>query len=354
MFRSTLAIDALFTRVGWQQPTQSEYAILTGNNLVSLSGLYFTDYHKAVTIKNIKETQEDEDISDLDFNSYLERLQKGAINRCLNAVFSKEEIIDETQLYTRENLRYSKLIENESKFVGIHLDVVESPEYSVSINTASLLFDGVKTFNLYCFHSAKGQIWSKSVTTLAGVETVVNITDLILSISELTYKAGEFLFGYFQDDLGSVKAINYNQEEPEFNKGRLFCAEGFESVAVGVGYDNETLVETNLNYGINLEISSHRDYTYLIKRNAPMFDEVVGLQLAVDVIETIINSTRSNATERITKDQVTMLYNDVNLGQDGVQNNDIMPHSGGLKARLQRELKKLKENFHPKATIRIV
>ena len=49
-----------------------------------------------------------------------------------------------------------------------------------------------------------------------------------------------------------------------------------------------------------------------------------------------------------------MLYNDVNLGQDGLQNNDIMPHSGGLKARLQRELKKLKENFYPKATIRIV
>jgi hypothetical protein len=31
-----------------------------------------------------------------------------------------------------------------------------------------------------------------------------------------------------------------------------------------------------------------------------------------------------------------------------------MPYSGGLKNRLQRELKKLRQNFYPKATIRIV
>lgn len=348
MFRSTLAIDALFTRVGWQQPTSSDYAILSGDNLVSLSGNYFTDYHKAVTVKNIKETQEDSTISDADFNSMLERMQKGAINRVLNGVFKEDIIIEDTQLFVRENLRYSRELENTGLFVGIHLDVAPNPSYAVRINNLSLLFNGVVTFNMYCYHSAKGKIWTKSVTTLDGIETIVNITDLILSISEETYKGGEFYIGYFQDDLGSVKAIDYNNDE--FVEGIIFCAEGFNAVKNGVeSYDVQTLVETNLNYGINIELSSHRDFTGIIKRNPSAFDEAIGLQMAVDCVEMIINSTRSNMTERLTKEYVAQLYNDLNLEQ-GVEN---MPYTGGLKNRLQRELKRLHQNLFPKPTIKI-
>lgn len=348
MFRSTLAIDSLFTRVGWQQPTSSEYAILTGNNLVSLSGNYFTDYHKAVTVKNIKETQEDESISDADFNSMLERMQKGAINRVLNGIFNKDIVIEDTQLYIRENLRYTKEVENTGLFVGIHLDVAPNPSYAVSINNLSLLFNGVSTFNMYCYHSAKGKIWTKSVTTLDGVETVVNVDDLILSISEATYKGGEFYLGYFQDDLGSVKAIDYT--DADMVKGIVFCAEGFNADKTGVEtYDVQTLVETNLNYGINLELSSHRDFTGIIKRNSSAFDEAIGLQMAIDCLEIIVNSTRSNATERMTKEQVIQIYNDINL-KDGVEN---MPYTGGLRQRLHREVSRLSQNFLPKPTIQI-
>jgi len=335
--------------VGWQQPTTSGYDVLTGNNLVSLSGMYFTDYHKAVTIKNIKETIEDANISDVDFNAHLERLQKAAINRVLNGVFNRDQIIENLQLYTRRDLKDSTLVTNENKFVGIHLNLANDSSFALRLNSMSLLFNEAKTFNMYCFHSAKGLIWTKSVTVVANQETIVNVSDLIMSITELTYKAGEFLIGYMQDDLDTCKAIEY--DPIELNKAMMFGHRGFEAVATSnVTYDVETLVHNYQNYGINLELTSVRDFTQVICRNAQSFDEAVGLQVAIDVIESIINSTRSNATERLTKDFLAQLYNDLSLDTQ----TDNMPYSAGLKNRLKRELNRLNKTFFPTDKVTII
>lgn len=341
MFRQDLAISALFTRVGWQQPTQSDYAILTGDNLVSGSGMYFTDYHKAVTVKNIKDTQEDADISNANFNLLLERMQKAAIIRVLQGVFNRDVIIENLQLYTRENLMYSQQITSSDKFCGIRVRVANDSSYAVRLNSMSLLFSGAGTFNMYCYHSVKGKIWTKSVTTVAGKETIVNVSDLIMSISELAHKAGEYYIGYFQADI-TGEAINY--DHAIYATPSIFGISGFEAdKTASEVYDVDSYVENNLNYGINLELTSVRDFTQVITRNPSMFDEAVGLQMAVDAVELMINSTRSNATERLTKDQLTQLYNDLNLATGS----DQMPYSAGLKTRLTREIQRLNRNFFP-------
>jgi hypothetical protein len=349
MYRSSEVISGLFTRVGWQQPTQSGYDILTGDNLVSLSGRFFGDFHSLLTIKNIKETIEDKDISSVNFNAWLIQKQKACINRVLQGVFNRDQIIEQLQLFSREYNQTKRLLTNESKFVGYKIELADNSSYSVVLNSVSLTFDSVSTFNLYCFHTAKGKIWEKSVTTVAGVETIVNITDLVLSISNNTYKQGEFIFGYFQDDLGSSKAINF--DSCEYNEACIFSAEGCEAIAIG-STDIQTIdtVETNLNYGINLELTSVRDFTAVIVRNPSQFDEAVGLQMACDLIEQIIFSSRSNATERIQKEQVQAAYTDLNqdMPVDGA------PYSAGLKNRLKRELQRLNKNYFPKEPIKIV
>ena len=349
MFRPDLVISSLFTRVGWQQPTQGEYAVLTGDNLVSLSGRYFSDFHKAVTVKNIKETCEDPDISDTDFNTFLERLQKSAITRVLQGIFNQDVIIEQLQLFSRDYERQLRTIESEDKFVYQRIKVANDSSYAVRINSLSLLFDGVATFKMYCFHTAKGKIWEKEVTTVANQEVVVNITDLILSISEVTYKGGEFLIGYFQPDLGSVKAINYWSAQRKSSSIFGHCG-GNAEITGAASYDSQTVVETNQDYGINIELTSIRDFTQVICRNASAFDEAVGLQVACDVVELIINSGRSNQTERIQKEQLQVLYTDLNqdMPVDGA------PYSAGLKNRLKRELQRLNKNFFPKDQITTV
>lgn len=348
MFRPDIVKTALLTRVGWKQPTTSGYDVLTGDNLVSLSGLYFSDFHKALTIKNIKDTQEDESISDVDFNTYLLDCQKSAIVRVLNGVFNKDSIIDQFQFYSRWDGRNFETREKESKFVGFRINLVDDYGYALRINSLSLLFDSAVTFNIYCYHSAKGLIYTKSVTTVANTETIVNLTDLILSISELTYKQGEFYIGYFEDDLSTAKAIEYTS--PDYEEAHIFHYSGVEIEPTGAtSFDKETTVYTFDNYGINLEVTEVKDYTSVICRNANLFDEAVGLQMAVDLIEQIISSTRSNGTERITKDQLASLYNDLNLDMP----TDERPYSAGLKNRLKRELQRLNRNFFPKKGIMI-
>lgn len=349
MYRSSEVISGLFTRVGWQQPTQTEYAILTGDNLVSLSGRYFGDFHSLLTVKNVKETIEDKDISNANFNNWLIQKQKACINRVLQGVFNRDQIIEQLQLFSREYNDNKTLLQNAGKFVGYKIELADDSSYSVVLNSVSLLFDSVATFKLYCFHAGKGKIWEKEVTTVAGYETIVNVTDLILSISSSTYKQGEFIFGYFQDDLGSAKAINF--DNCEFNEALIFCAEPCEAIATSSTTIQTTqTVETNYNYGLNLEMSSFRDFTAVIVRNPSQFDEAIGLQMACDLIEQIIFSSRSNATERIQKEQVQAAFTDLNqdMPVDGA------PYSAGLKNRLKRELQRLNKNYFPKETIKIV
>jgi len=349
VFRSELVISALVTRVGWQQPTQGNYAILTGDNLESLSGLYFNSYHPAVSVKNIKETIEDEEIADDDFNTYLLDLQKACIGRVLNGIFNKDEVIESLFLFNRRNERQLKTHENEGKFVYRRVCLANDSSYSVVVNSLSLLFDGAKTFNIYCFQTSAGVLWTKSVTVVAGKETIVNVNDLILSVSAANYKGGDFLIGYFQDDLGAVKAINYGSGEN--NCAAIFGHSGGEAVTTGAAtYDNQTTVVTNRDYGLNIELTSVRDFTQIICRNAAQFDEAVGLQMACNVIESIIHSTRSNSTERLSKDNLQALFTELNqdMPVDGA------PYSAGFKNRLKREIQKLNKNFFPDNKPRIV
>ncbi|HEY1044955.1 MAG TPA: hypothetical protein VGF79_00855 [Bacteroidia bacterium] len=326
--------------MGWRQPTLSGYDILTGNNLISKSGRYFDDFHTAVSIKNIKDTHEDADISNANFNAYLESLQKAAIVRILQGVFNKDIIIENLQLFSRREPKEVTLIENENKFCGFKINVANDSSYAVRLNSLSLLFDGDKTFNMYCFHSFKGKIWEKSVTVSAGVETVFNIDDLLLSISSSTYKAGDFFIGYFQEDLGDVRAIDY--DVCEWACPSIFGYRGFKADQTGpLTYDVDSVVYNDLNYGINMELTSVRDFTQVIIRNPSMFDEAIGLQVTCNVIENIIYSIRSNSTERINKEQLGSLYTELNQDMP----TDTVPYSAGFKNRLKREIQRLNKNF---------
>lgn len=347
MFRPDLVISALFTRVGWKQPTLSGYAILTGDNLESQSGRYFDEYHSAVTIRNIKETMEDESISDPNFNTWLENKQKACINKVLQGVFNQNYIIENLHLYSRGGDRNRELVTSQGKFVGYRFNIGNNTSYLTTVNSISLLFDSVESFTLRCFHSTKGEIWTKEVTTLAGEETKYNISDLIFSLSSDTYGPGDFYLGYFQDEING-NAIDF--DPIYWNAGSIFGYRPIEVDKDGSNIDIESSIETSETYGINVELSSYRDFTNIIVRNASLFDEAIGLQMAVDVIEQIIFSSRSNRIERISKEFAQALYTDLNQDMPV----DDAPYSAGLKNRLKRELQRLNKNFLPKDTIQTI
>jgi hypothetical protein len=335
-------IAALLTRIGWRE----EVGItLDAPNYDSLSGRKYQDFHAAVSLTRLKETHQQVGINDADFSEWLVDLLEGVIARCLNGVFKKPEFIEQKSLFDR--LVYNdQPIANSGKFVGVRFRVPQR-NAAVRINQITLKFDGAKTFNLYLFHDVKPAfIWSQPVTTVADDQVIV-IPAAELLLSNSTYKAGCFYLGYFQDDLAAVKAL---WEQPSFNPTYAFGYDFIESKKTGATFDKKQVSCTNLTYGLNVDVTSFRDNTESIIKNAHLFDEVIGLQMAAQCIEIYRNNTRSNGTERISAEQSKELYTDLNLESPS---SDV-PFTTGLRGQIKRELKQISESFNPKPKATII
>lgn len=343
-FNFSRVINAFLPRLGFRQPTIAAYAILDNANKQSISGRYYDDFHALVRVKNIKDLHEDAAISNDDFNAYLASLKKSVIMRALNGVLNITEQIERVLLYDAED-GIMQMIENSHQFVGYEICLPSSDEFSVQIESAVLLFDQDITFNLYLFKDGKkAPVASRSVTAIANEETVVNFTDMILNYIGETTKGGTFYFGYFQDDLGSAKAIS--QQVDEWNDTYCFSAESITSnkITGELNFERQHIAETSQAYGLNLEISSFRDHTNAVVKKAHLFDELIGLQMAWVVLETILYSTASNATERVLKDQ--MLKAGLQLEMNGAVPAPDSPHITSLRTRIDRELKRVRQEFY--------
>lgn len=338
---------ALFGRIGWQQPTGTGNPVLNATNLLSKSGRKFNDgsFHALVTLQNIKAIMEQESASDADFNAYIEGLQRAIILRSLNGVFNNPEYITQGLLYERWGSQDTE-IANSGKFVAWKIRVPSAIDLAIQIDSVALYFNEAATFNLYLFNDVKAApVWTGEVTTVANSQTVVNLADIVLNHIGGNNLGGVFYFGYFQNDLGTAKAIR--ESYSTFNTSRPYGATMIEATPIGAN----DFVRSNIGYssyqsfGMNLHISVFRDHTWQIVRKAALFDNVNGLQMAAQVIEQSTYSTRSNSTERAIKSQT----NDLNASMDltGAAPISDGPKTTGLRTQITQELKRMHESFFP-------
>jgi hypothetical protein len=344
-FNYSRVLSAMMGRIGFRQGTISEYAIVNSDNAQSLSGRYYDDFHSLVTVKNIKDTTENYQLGTIEFNAYLQSLKKSVIMRCLNGVLNVPEQIERVLSFNR--LGYNdQPIENEDLFKGFEIKVAKDDSIGVQIQSATLLFDSDVTITLYLFKDGKkSSIWSQEVEVIASEATVINFDSVVLNYLSQGTKGGRFYFGYFQSELGSAKAI---KEQAEcWNATKCFSARPMQAEETETGqFDRENITWSYEANGINLEISSFKDHTNTVVRQAALFDELVGLQMAYNVVEQIVYSTRSNGTERALKDNVDRMG--VQLDLNGAAPISEGPKTTGLKQRIERELKRVKEGFYPK------
>lgn len=346
MYNASKVISALFGRVGWEQPTQAEYAILTEPNTLSKSGRYFQSVHAAVTIRNIKDTNGDKDISDVDFNQALVNFQRAAILRVVSNIFKDREVVDTVQTFDRETNSPDEVVANTGKFVGCKITIAPNTEFAVALSAVSLYFTEDTSFELKCFVDNKAQaIWTKVVGAIGNELTVVPVDDLVLSYMNLITRTTDFYIGYFQDDLANDEIDNpqaYDEPIESWRYGCMWRAEFFEAAPVGTrfavplrnGFTSKT-------YGLNFEFTTYKDYTNKIVAQPQLFDEVVGLQVACMVLEQILNTPRSNDTERMSAEQLGEIDRALNQSGPTVER----PYNPGLKARFETEIMKLSNSF---------
>ena len=328
------ATTGLYQRVGHKQPTVADMPTLSAANLVSNSGLYFGG--GLTTIQNIYDCQEDSAISDANFNTLLISKQKEAINAMLQKVFNEDDLIENRLLFPYENVM-TETLENGTDFVGYEISVSKRKNITTIFNELTATFDAIDAVKLLLFHSSKQDaITSKEITTVANQDVSEAVTDWVLENS--TYKGGKYYIGYLTSGL-TPKAIN--REWNESNVQNTFNHVGITPIKVS-GWNVETLfdvddiVYTADTYGLNFDISVHKDFTDPILRNKPKFDNLIQLQFEADMLKLIATSTRTNRIERICDKAYFALYGDTEN------------HITGLEKKLEREIKKLKETFTPK------
>lgn len=89
------AKDILITRIGWKADKTISSFVLSANNSQTDSGRYFQSEHPIVTLANIRNTQPVVDISDSDFNTYLEDLKEQVVLKVLSDAFERDYLDDD-------------------------------------------------------------------------------------------------------------------------------------------------------------------------------------------------------------------------------------------------------------------
>lgn len=345
-FNPTTVYSALSTRLGWRMPTSTSFQF-TGEGLGvdGDSGRYYDDFHPIVNIANILDIQQDETIGASDYGLYLESLNKSNIFSVLNAVFDKQYEV-ENGLLVDECDECSTTISSGTNFVGWKFEVADG--YALKALSAILTFDSVATFNLYLYHSkTKAALKTKSVTTLANEQKVVDLTDWVMDA--YSYKGGHFYIGYFQSDLGSAKAKDATEESEVYKT--------FDACTVSVAHSGAILDTTQQSYGgsnsygLNLDVVSYRDYTKKIITAPHLFDNALGYNMAANIIENFIFTMRTNGTERkLNNDDLNRLY----LSLNTADNSDVNPYVSGIKRNLQKAIKELKNAFFERGTNKVL
>jgi hypothetical protein len=347
-FNYSVIMAAMFGRLGWRASTQPGQPVLNSNNQTSRSGRFFNDVHALLTIPNIKSVMDSASMTDAEFNAELESLQKSNIIRFLTAVFGGPELIEQVMLYEREEGQ-DVTIPNEGLFVGYEIEIANDIHKAVQIESAVLHFDNNVTFPLYLFKDGnKTPVWVQNVSAVKDESTIINIPDLVLNYISQGNKGSTYYFGYFQDDLGSVKA--YRNLVDEWNETLIFSAEPFQSKKITgeTNFDRRYYNELNVPHGMNLQMSSFNDWSATIVKKANIFDELNALSMAYTVIEKIIYTTRINATETILKDGMSIASAIQDLtGQAPVS--DGPPSITGLNKRIEREIVRVKKSLFPEA-----
>lgn len=284
-------LPVLTGRVGWRSENPSGRAI--------------ESFHALCTKDNLSEIWPKDNAAGSSFTTYSTNLKKDVIQRCLSSVFNQPEYIEQVLLHNRIENSIDQPFTNNSLFCGVRIKVSEDFQTSVWIKNLSLRFDGAATFNVYLFkQGTSAALKTKSVTVAAGNTSVDLSTDnWILSYGQ--EQSSVFYIGYFQDDLGSVKAL---REQVCMNKtiafNAYYCqAPKLTSTTVDQAHVSFSLIP----YGLTAELHSFYDYTQRIVRSANLFDEVIGLSMVYRVLEELVSSTRSNVTERILRDQNTAI-----------------------------------------------
>jgi hypothetical protein len=337
-------------------PALSSRVLWKSQGIVSQSARYYEDFHP-ICDTAILDAIRPQDGNTL--TQYLDNLQRAVIMDCLNAVYNAPQIIDKAKLvFYRENqpLPY-QLVTNydPQQFVGLQIYVGKG-DTAVKFNSLQLFFTEDVTFNLYLYNDFfLDPVMTIPVTAQKWNETIIDLGQTIIlnNLVPQAYKGGRWYLGYWQNDLGSAQAIYYPVNYGLFHNVQViaFSAPEWIDPNGNVNFQRNNIGANNLMYGMNLELSTFKDPTNTVVQQNHLYDELFGLLMATRVVKNCIFNYRSNSDQRNIEaiPELAKLYGEMN----GYKADDEIPYVLGLKDEVNREVKRVKQSFQKKETIKI-
>jgi hypothetical protein len=296
-FNRTSVINSLYGIVGLNQPFNPNFAILDVDNQTSRSG-YFVNDLPYVKIEYIKDTQNYSEISDVDFNEYLKRLQHSAISNVCNQVFNLPSYTDRQVLYKNANNNVDPVDLGEG-LIGHRIRISSDKNLAFEISRVFFDFDGTGNVELYLFSTWKRNYLFKETVAVTDSHQEVTLNWKVNNEGGI-YK-GDYYLVWRNTGATVPKPFKRNYENSNI---RSQITNMILEPIQFKGYTDETLPDLTTedgitdDTGINPDITIYDDYTDLIIQNQNLFGRAVQLQMAVDILTNYSSTLRSNKNER--------------------------------------------------------
>ena len=328
MFDKSKVVTELKKVVGWEDHWNTTDIPPLGSPLNdSESDQYYQDFHEALRLDYIESLLAE----DLPLTTYLDSVETKAITQVLNTIERKKKLKNVGKDISTSDIifdvgRKKQTITNESRFVGVMFEPMQSVGYGAVLNRVGLyLTAAVTNLDLYLFHSSQEQV----IATYQFTTTKNNsfswqefAIKLHSDVDTAGISGGVFYLGYYQDDLAgqSSQAVQYKSMNFKLGYctgcGRNDWDKQYKSISSKLGmcgfyvpgaslpldpnerFDNDVVVKTNSNnWGFNFNITIVCDMTQFWIDNRAYFVDVIGLAVAMRVLKMMKFSSQINNVE---------------------------------------------------------
>lgn len=318
MYRAEQIKEKFIHLIGWRQHYDVRQIKISDALTKSESGVYFQDIHPLITLDSIYSIAPDfsacnmDDTEDKDlFSEWLEQKTAASILKVIERFYSEKlrdktakNIIESKVLFDGAG-RLVDTVRNTNSIVGFELVPIRAQGVTLKIEKIGVQFNKNGKFTMYLMHTSRvDPVRTIEIDyTRNGSMQWLDMSDLYLPyMSEDTDAGGSWFLCYNQNELpDGMQAVQKNRDwskSPCSSCNRIdflswqawsrylevhpFRVPATETAEMWDISDNLYTYQTN--YGINLKVTMECDLTDIITDQKNAFQNVIGLQVAADMI----------------------------------------------------------------------
>lgn len=329
--------------IGIRQPFDPSYAIFEADLLTSKSGYFIDDiplfraeYFIDVVCPKNSTTSEKNDL-------FRQMLGDSTIN-VVNQVFVGTSIIDRQVQYVNAN----NLTEIETGlpngFIGQRFRQANLKDVAFKLNRLFLTVDGSGDLEIRLYNSFQSTPVKTKIVTINSSQKSY-IVELDWACDNTDFYKGEWFVGYTLDgNIQPYKRVFENSNIQSQVKELYYEEINVPGHMTTDLFDLKKYGENgNLSTGMNFDITTYEDKTSFVCSNTTHFARAVQLELAIQIIQRVISSNRSNVNERYSNDlKRTLLASLKGLKGQGIAEKGLENQLISEVSRIREEVEKLK------------